>query len=136
MSIHEELAHRRAERDALLARTVSMLHADPRVVAAWLTGSLGRGDGDDLSDFDVWIIVRDDAMAAVAAERQAIIARIGTPVLIQEAPHNAPPGGAFLLVWYEGAAGVQEADWVWQPQSGARVPPNVRLLFDRVGISP
>jgi hypothetical protein len=136
MSIRDELAHHRAERDAFLARAVAMLRADPRVVAAWLTGSLGRGDGDDLSDLDVWIVVRDDAMAAVAAERQAISARIGTPVLIQEAPHNAPPGGAFLLVWYEGAAGLQEMDWVWQPQSGARLPPDVRLLFDRVGIPP
>ncbi len=136
MSVHDDLAHRRAERDALLARAVAMLNADPRVVAAWLTGSVGRGDGDDLSDLDFWVAVRDDAIAAVTAERQAIVARIGTPVLIQEAPHNAPPGGAFLLVWYASDAGLQEADWVWQPHSAARLPPDVRLLFDRVGIPP
>jgi hypothetical protein len=136
MSVHDELARRRAARDALSSRAVAMLRADPRVVAAWLTGSIGQGTGDDLSDLDFWVIVRDDAMAAVAAERQAIVARIGAPVLIQEAPHNAPPGGAFLLVWYKSDAGLQEADWHWQPRSGAQLPQGVRLLFDRVGIPP
>lgn len=136
MFAHDERARRRAERDALFARVEALLRTDPRVVAAWLTGSLGQGTGDDLSDLDFWVVVRDEAMAAVAAERQEYIARIGVPILIQEAPHNAPPGGAFLLVFYDSAAGLQEIDWNWQPQSSARLPPNVRLLFDHVGIPP
>jgi hypothetical protein len=134
MSTLDKLARRRSERDALFARALTLLRADPRVVAAWLTGSLGQGTGDDLSDLDLWIIVRDDAIAAVADERQSYVARIGTPILIQEAPHNAPPGGAFLLVFYDSAAGIQEVDWNWQPQSTARLPSNIRLLFDHVGI--
>jgi hypothetical protein len=134
MPIQDRLADRRAERDALFARVAALLRADSRIVATWLTGSLGRGDGDDLSDLDFWIVVRDDAMAAVAAERQSIVARAGSPVLIQEAPHNAPVGGAFLLVFYESVSGLQEIDWHWQPQSHARRPRHVRLVFDHVGI--
>jgi hypothetical protein len=134
MSFADALARRRAERDDLFARVEALLRADRRIVAAWLTGSLGREDGDDLSDLDIWIVIRDDAMAAIADERQEYVARIGAPILIQEAPHNAPPGGAFLLVFYDSPGGVQEVDWHWQPQSAARLPPHVRLLFDHVGI--
>jgi predicted nucleotidyltransferase len=41
----------RAEREALLARIVGLLEADKRVTAAWLFGSLGRGDADELFFF-------------------------------------------------------------------------------------
>ncbi len=44
-----------AERAALLQAIVRHACADARVVAAWLFGSLGRSDGDALSDLDVWL---------------------------------------------------------------------------------
>ena len=34
-------------RDALIERLTLGLAADDRIAAAWLGGSLGRGDGDD-----------------------------------------------------------------------------------------
>jgi hypothetical protein len=40
----------RAERDALLDQIELVLTQDGRVCAAWLWGSLGRGEGDELSD--------------------------------------------------------------------------------------
>ncbi|HUZ01769.1 MAG TPA: hypothetical protein VMU89_15575 [Thermomicrobiaceae bacterium] len=99
---------RRDERQALLDRAVEMLAADRRVAAAWLVGSLGRDAADDLSALDLWVVVEDDHMAAIAADRRAFAARIGRPVLVQEAPRNAPPGGAYLLVLYHGEAGSQQ----------------------------
>jgi hypothetical protein len=36
-----------AERDHLLHRITDLLRDDPCVAAAWLFGSLGRGDADD-----------------------------------------------------------------------------------------
>ena len=54
----ENLKTRAAERDALLARAVERLQADARVGAAWLFGSLGRGEEDALSDLDLWVSLR------------------------------------------------------------------------------
>ena len=45
-SLHALLDDRRAERDALLRRITELLQGDERVAAAWLFGSLGRGEGD------------------------------------------------------------------------------------------
>ena len=127
---------RRDERQALLDRAVEMLVADRRVAAAWLVASLGRDAADDLSDLDLWVVVEDDHMPAIAADRRAFAARIGRPVLVQEAPRNAPPGGAYLLVLYPGEAGSQQVDWYWQPRSGASIPERTRVLLDRVGVPP
>ncbi len=51
----ESLLTYEAERAALLETIVQHARADARVVAGWLFGSLGRGDGDALSDLDVWL---------------------------------------------------------------------------------
>ena len=48
-----------AARDALLERIVAALRADERFVAAWLRGSFGRGDDDELSDLDLDVVLRD-----------------------------------------------------------------------------
>jgi hypothetical protein len=128
------LAARRAERDALLARAVAGLRADPRVAGAWLLGSLGRGDGDALSDIDLCVVVRDADVAAVLAERRAFVARAGPPLLLLDVPRNAPPGGAYLLVLYPGAAGPLHVDWYWRPRTGTVVPHDGRVLLDRVGL--
>jgi predicted nucleotidyltransferase len=50
---------RRREREALLERLVGLFSGDSRFVAAFLTGSLGRGAGDDLSDLDLWTVAED-----------------------------------------------------------------------------
>jgi predicted nucleotidyltransferase len=136
MSSVESLQIRREERAALLQRAIEVLTEDGRVVAAWLFGSLGRGDGDDLSDIDLWVVVADEHMEAVRSIRRDYILSLGKPLLIEEAPQNAPPGGAYLLVLYGGEAGPHQVDWYWQPQSSARIPQDTRVLLDRVGIQP
>src|SRR5262249_6457779 len=62
------------------------------------------------------------------------VTRLGPPLLIQDVPQNAPPGGAWLLVLYNGSAGPLEIDWSWLPQSKARIPAQAKLLFDYVGL--
>src|SRR5258708_19197227 len=44
----------------------SVLENDARIEAAWLAGSLGRGQGDRWSDVDVLALVQDDDPARVA----------------------------------------------------------------------
>lgn len=132
-----------AERDRLLARVTRLLGDDPRVPAAWLTGSFGRGEADRLSDLDLTVVVADAASERLCArpwqvgagtteERLALVGSVGEPVVLHENHHNAPAGGSFTHVVYAGM-GVS-IDWVLVPQSRARRPEPSRLLFDDTGV--
>jgi hypothetical protein len=125
---------RRDESKILLQRVVESLEADERVAAAWLFGSHGRGDADDLSDIDLWVVVEDKYIGELVAKRREYVARPGEPLLMVEAPQNAPTGGGYLLALYEGEAGPHQIDWYWQPQSQARIPQQVAILFNRANI--
>src|SRR5205823_6035595 len=108
----DELLHiRRTEHEALLQRVVEVLQADQRVVAAWLFGSRGRHTPDALSDTDLWVAVKDEHIEVFKAERQSYVALPGQPVLLLEAPGNAPARGAYLMALYPGQAGVHQVDW-------------------------
>lgn len=133
-SLARDLVSRRLEREAQLLRTGQLLEADDRIAAAWVFGSVGRGDADDLSDLDVRVAVFDDHIQAISEGRQEYASRFGNALLFAEAPQNRPPGGAFLLTLYEGEFGPQEIDWSWLPASTAQTWPNVRILFDRAGL--
>lgn len=134
MSTKLMLEKRLAERDALVAQIINLLQADDRIVAAWLFGSLGDDTADNLSDIDLWIAVADEHIEEISKSRRENVAMLGNPLLIQEAPQNAPAGGAYTLVLYSGEGGPQQVDWYWQAQSQAHIPLDTRLLFDRVGI--
>lgn len=131
MSASDMLRARRVERDALLNRAVSLLQADERVCASWLYGSLGRGTADDWSDLDLWVVVADEHLDDVREKKREYVARLGEPLLVVDAQQNAPEGGAFLTVVYRGEHGPLHVDWTWQPLTSARVPYDVRLLFNR-----
>ncbi|MCI0398220.1 MAG: hypothetical protein L0332_16520 [Chloroflexi bacterium] len=131
--------------DQLLQEIVTQLEADNRVVAAWLAGSLGRGEGDAISDLDVTVVLTDEAAQVlcdrpwqvggrITPERLELFSRFGRPALIHENHHNAPPGGTLTFILYEETALI--VDWILRPQSQAQWPERSRLLFDRVGIPP
>jgi predicted nucleotidyltransferase len=123
---------RQNERDAFLVRAVALLEADSRVVAVWLYGSLGRNEGDEWSDLDMWVVVSDEHIEDIGDHRHEFAARFGHPLLSVDAPQNAPVGGAFLSVVYGGLqAGPQHVDWTWQPQKKALVPHDAKVLFNR-----
>ena len=109
----DALRQRQRERDELLDRIVAALRTDERVAAAWFAGSLGRGDADAWSDLDVWVVVEDEHAGAVIAGSRSFVAAVGSPLLILEAPQNAPADVAYLLVLYPGRAGPQQVDWYW-----------------------
>jgi hypothetical protein len=81
------------------------------------------------------VVIQDEQMVGIAADPSAFVRQIARPLLIQEAPGNAPVDGAYLLVLYPGQAGPQQIDWYWQPQAHARVPPDARVLFDQGGVA-
>jgi predicted nucleotidyltransferase len=134
MNAKEALAAYQVERDELLESLSDRLADDPRVEAAWLFGSLGRGTADELSDLDLFGVVRDEHVQAMVAGHRAYAAEIGKVVLTLEAPQNAPEGGGYLMVYYDAPRGPHQVDWYWQPQSRAAIPTDTLLLFDRAGL--
>jgi predicted nucleotidyltransferase len=63
-----------------IART---LEADPRIAAAWLAGSLGRGQGDAYSDVDILVLCEDGKIAETAAAYAKDVSAIARPVLVK-----------------------------------------------------
>lgn len=131
MSLAAALAEKQAERAALVQQAGRLLREDSRIVAAWLAGSLGREEGDAYSYVDLWVVVDDAYMKEIGEGRREYAALLGEPVLLSEAPQNAPAGGAYLWALYPGKHGPQHVDWNWLPQSTAAIPPDTRLLFDK-----
>ncbi len=131
--VNDAVAYGR-ERDELLSRIVVRLDDDPAILAAWLAGSLGRGNADSLSDLDLWIVVDDDRILEIAVDPVAFVHSIMPTIMEIHAPEIAPPGGAYLLTWIDGQNGPQQVDWYWQPASEAIRPGQTRLLFERRAI--
>ncbi len=143
----EQYAH---NRDTLLQQILAFLQADERFVAAWLTGSFGRGTQDNLSDFDLRIVVADayvDTLCSCGPDvatyvvnvtseaRLALYKQFGEPLVLREAVSFASDGegGCFNHVVYRET--VTTIDWVFIPQASAKIPPEeCRLLFDKVGL--
>ena len=122
----------------LLGRIRDVLERDPRVVAAYLA-HFGQGEGwgaedDAWSSLNVHAVIADEHIDAFATGRRAFAALPGSPLLYVEAAQNAPAGGYYLMTLYDGEAGPYEVDWYWHGRSGATVPQDTRLLFDRAGL--
>jgi predicted nucleotidyltransferase len=116
-------------REPLLRHIVEELRADARVAAAWLTGSIGRGEADAWSDLDLHVAIYDQHLSAFWAGRFALYERVGRPVLVQgDMPSNAQAGGHFQPVIFDGPL---EVDWNVGPLSLARRAPAHVLLFAR-----
>lgn len=133
-SIHEH----QQERDKLIADIVEQTYTDHRFVAAWLTGSLGRGEGDALSDVDLTLVVANDAAAALCVREASVTAspsdqrmhffrQFGRPTMVHENNHNAPDGATFTAVCYQPPSVI--VDWTLIPQAQAFLPDASRLLF-------
>jgi hypothetical protein len=123
------------ERDNLLTIISNQLAVDPRVKAAWLFGSLGRGDADAISDLDLWVVTEPDYVDRVRADPQACVTNFGKLILSLSAPQNAPKRGAYFMTCYDDEVAPHIVDWYWQPASEAFIPANVQLLFDKAGLA-
>ncbi len=132
-----------AARDALLTEITAFLKDDPRFLAAWLTGSFGRGEQTWLSDLDLYVVIAEAYSETLCAtpwpaggrtppERLALFQQFGTPTIIFEAHSNNQMGGTFTHVVYGESA--QNIDWMLIPQSKAHREHPSLLLFDKVGI--
>ena len=118
------------------------LRSDDRFPAAWLSGSIGRGEEDAYSDVDIVVAVSANASHALCSSdrqtgagstrpRMVIISSFGEPAIVHEQHANAPPGGAFTAVVYESGIAV---DWTFVPVAGLKRPSDTRLLYDHFGV--
>jgi predicted nucleotidyltransferase len=133
----------RQSREVLLTSIITELSADERCIAAWLTGSYGRGDADEVSDLDLTIAIaepyseilcarREQVSHKTTPERLALFSRFGNPALIHENNNNAPEGGTFTFVMY--AESEIMVDWILVPLGRARRLYSSRLLFEKANV--
>lgn len=132
----DALREHREDRAVLLASLTDSLQADPRVSAAWLHGSFGRGEADDLSDLDLWVAVSGLPVAEAAAMFSGHAALADSLIGAKQSFDIAPPGGGFLASQHEGRRGSLEIDWSWQPQSALSLPAQAKVLLRPSGQNP
>lgn len=68
----------------VIDRFVQACSADERIVAAFLGGSVARGEADEFSDLDLCLITRDDALEEVKAGRADLIRTLGEPLFLED----------------------------------------------------
>ena len=133
-----------SNRNRLLEHITRVLKEDDRFVAAWLTGSFGRGDADHVSDLDLTVVVENtfakelcfrphQVGANTTQERYTLLSQFGQPHIIHENHHNAPENGSFTFVLYQETA--LAVDWVLRPNTNVTRPASSVLLFDEANIS-
>jgi hypothetical protein len=119
-----------AEQQALIAALGGVLEVEPGVDAAWLAGSLGRGQGDAFSDVDMLALVGDGRSAEVSRSLPSKLSSIGAPVLV-----NALFSGRVLNVvtedWARYDISLIEAADLSRYDAAALAP-----LFNRSGLTP
>ena len=125
------LREHREDRMALLASLLDFWQADERIRAAWLWGSFGRGEADDLSDLDPWLSVADDMVTEMGPVLRQYAEQTNSFIVGGEDPQNAPAGGGSFGSLHEGRHGLLHVDCYWQPVSARLRVMELAVLFDR-----
>ncbi len=129
----DSFAQLRNRRIQIRERIQRVLSIDQRVIAAWYTGSVGRGQEDAWSDLDLVLAIRDDDFASFWEDRIVLFGLIDQVVFVQRelAGNSILQGGSFQLAIYDGPV---EVDWTAGPVSLAVRASDTLLIFDRIGI--
>ena len=116
-------------RDRLLDQVLGLLEADPAVDGVALVGSLGRGDEDNWSDIDLFILASDQFIRQFMNEPAASLwARAD---LLSDGRHNSPAGATSL-----GATHIRSGLPLWvdlhvHPADRTPWPTDSRVVFER-----
>jgi predicted nucleotidyltransferase len=96
-----------------------------RVRALFLKGSLGRGDGDSLSDVDLVVVSQGGRRSELWSERRSVAEALGRPLgVFREVPWSDPN---LVIVFYDGPQKVDlyfedsEPEATWWLQEGYAV---------------
>jgi predicted nucleotidyltransferase len=119
----------RASSDDLIARFHDACSADERIVAAFIGGSMARGQADRYSDLDLCVVVDDAAFDEVIADRAPLVGNLGTPLLLELEGDDEPV--AFVML----ADGNDiEVTFVRESRLNETEVGPIRPLFDRRGL--
>lgn len=138
------LAEYALQRDQLLSQITRALPGDLRFVAAWLGGSLGRGNADGVSDLDLTVVVSKEFADQLCARpemittwppkaRMALFEQFGDIGLVYENNHNTPGRGTTTSVIYAPAGII--VDWTLIAEDDAQRPIASQLLFTKIELS-
>lgn len=117
-----------ATREHLLEQALAVF-AGHGAVAIHQLGSLARGEGDALSDLDLWITFKDGALPSVTAQQEQIYAEVAEVLISYQALGNRPAGGTYRLVIYNAAGNLMQVDYYLAPRSTSVILPEGRLLY-------
>ena len=87
-----------SQHQALLRAVVDHYHADPRILAVVVFGSLGRGNWDEYSDLDLDLVIEDGVQVDVLAELRRLadaFTPLGERLLLLEP--DGPDAGDMVL---------------------------------------
>src|SRR5688572_14446913 len=68
----------------ILNRFVEACQADQRVVAAFLIGSNAKGEADEYSDLDLYVVTTDEGFDDFAATRETFARSLGEPLFLED----------------------------------------------------
>jgi predicted nucleotidyltransferase len=71
-------------RERVIARFADACSSDNRVIAAFVGGSIARGEADQYSDIDLCVVSADAEADDAFADREAFVARLGTPLFLED----------------------------------------------------
>lgn len=130
-SIVDQLgSHVQKRRDWLKAASDG-LTADPRVRAALLYGSFGRGTEDEWSDIDIIVFIDDDGLTEVVDDRLDFPASFGRVLYLLDSTWNSPVGGGQVNALYDIGSGLPlYVDWNFWPLRMAGRPEGTAVIVD------
>lgn len=117
--------------DWLVDRLVEILQADQRIQAAWLSGSLARGEGDEFSDVDLVVAIDDAERDALLADWDDLAASVA-PIVFS----NRLDAGPTTVLNHITEEWLRFDVAVLSPEGvvGTRTASTLRVLFDRLGL--
>jgi hypothetical protein len=132
----ERLRQRARRRGDWIAAAVDRFEGDRDVAAAWLFGSEGRGEADELSDLEVIVAVADAAADRVLPHvGSATFAAFGDVLSCTDVAERAPEGGRAFVVAYPAPVEPIRVQWWFQRAGLLRLGSDARVLVDKVGMS-
>lgn len=129
----DRLAQRAQRRSEWLSSAAPRLEADPAVAVAWVFGSEGRGDADELSDLSLLVAVAD-VEGVLPALGEAWFAGFGEVRSFVEATDRAPEGGRCFVVAYPAPVEPVRVEWWFRGADGLQQASDAGVLVDRVGL--
>jgi hypothetical protein len=120
-------------RDRLLDQVLALLEADPAVAGVALVGSLGRGEEDEWSDIDLFILAGEGFIRQFMDEPAA--SPWARAELLSDGRHNSPAGATSL-----GATHIRSGLPLWvdlhvHPADRAPWPTDSRVVVERLPVT-